>query len=318
MGVNVTLTKEQHERRAHGIGASEAASVLGLSPWEGPADVWMRKATPTRGPIIGPSAETGRQEAGNALEDGMRAWYARRTGLDVQPSPGTLVHPKHEIVLATPDALVGADGLAQFKLVSSHVADHWAEGVPEYVRIQVAQEMAVSERAWCDVFALVDGEPYLERTFRDLELEEAILEAEVAWWLAHVIGDEAPDPRTDEERRRAWTRLVPAGKQTRQDDSEELEQLIRWLEFGKDAAKAIDVGLDALKGALAERIGEDYGVTGRWGKAIAPSVRGHVDWQAVAEHIAGGPIGDDLAEQFRRAPGRQVRVYPFKPKGAKR
>lgn len=104
---------------------------------------------------------TGRpQENGytnKAIEDGVeleplaRAAYEVRHNLFVD-QVGFVVHPAIERSGASPDGLVGNDGLVQFKcpFPATHIGYLLGGVVPTEYEPQMLWEMACTERAWCD------------------------------------------------------------------------------------------------------------------------------------------------------------------------
>ena len=71
--------------RAHGpkgdieytVGGSDVATILGISPWTTPLELWMIKKGRT---IPKPKANRGQQEMGHFLEPIAAHFYAQRTG----------------------------------------------------------------------------------------------------------------------------------------------------------------------------------------------------------------------------------------------
>lgn len=88
--------------RREGIGASEIAAVMGISPWESPFSIFWRKRN---GWDIAP---TEIMETGTRLEPAIADWWAHEAmedGWDVVPG-GLYQHDDREWQLATPDRLV--------------------------------------------------------------------------------------------------------------------------------------------------------------------------------------------------------------------
>ncbi len=89
--------------RREGIGASEIAAVLGLSPWESPFSLYHRKANGWE------MSDAEHLEAGRRAEGMIADWFADRAdpneNLAVLPA-GLYAHPERPWQLATPDRLV--------------------------------------------------------------------------------------------------------------------------------------------------------------------------------------------------------------------
>ena len=139
----MTLTAEQKQIRASGIGGSEIAAVAGLSPFGGPLDIWLRKTGAVNDDdISGPHIERGRH-----LGPGLASWFRAKTGLrvaNVGDEEQTFVHPAHPLVIATPDGLVEDHQVLECKFPSFRVAHHWGQPgtdeVPDYYERLAAME----------------------------------------------------------------------------------------------------------------------------------------------------------------------------------
>lgn len=155
------------EARRKGIGASEIAAVLGISPWESPFSLYWRKVN---GWDFEPSAE---MEWGNRLEDAVAQKYADDHGCAL--APGQLEqHPVYDWMLATPDRYVddrtrGIQPSRLLELKTAHsTAEGWGESgtgdVPVHYRAQVLWQMAVTDIEPCDIAVLIGGSDYREYT----------------------------------------------------------------------------------------------------------------------------------------------------------
>jgi putative phage-type endonuclease len=143
---------EWHAARAAGIGGSEVAAILGLSPWESPYSLWHAK---TGGWITDPDPE---MEWGTLLEPALLAWYRQHADnpVDLDESPGLFVHRSRRWQRAAPDGIAwiadGPDGdgstsprIVECKKASSD--DDWGrpgtDEIPPYYRTQVVWYMDV-------------------------------------------------------------------------------------------------------------------------------------------------------------------------------
>jgi putative phage-type endonuclease len=88
-----------HALRAGGIGASEVAAILGLSPWQSPYSLWHAKA---HGWITDPSPE---MQWGTAMEPVIRQQWAADHGAAVYTS-GTWAHRTRRWQRCNPDGLI--------------------------------------------------------------------------------------------------------------------------------------------------------------------------------------------------------------------
>jgi putative phage-type endonuclease len=183
--------------RRKGIGASEIAAVLCISPWESPFSLYWRKV---EGWDFEPSAE---MEWGTRLEPAVAQKYA-----DAHPEyelgDGHLEEsPFHPWMLATPDRyvwLVGKSTLnihGLLELKTAHSADGWGEpgtaDIPVQYRAQVLWQMAVCDVEWADLAVLIGGSDYREYTvFRDEKDIAVMVEAGRRFMARIEAGDPPP------------------------------------------------------------------------------------------------------------------------------
>ena len=108
---------------------------------------------------------------------------------------GFALHAKIARFGASPDALVGTDGLAEFKCptTATHIEYIKAGVVPEEYHWQMLAEMACCERQWCDFVSFDPRLPkkhqlFVRRFARD-EARIAQMEEEIVKFLSEVDAD---------------------------------------------------------------------------------------------------------------------------------
>jgi putative phage-type endonuclease len=99
-GAIMSLTAEQLAERGQVIGGSDAAAIVGASPYRGPLDVYLEK----RGLVIVEESEPMRW--GTLLEPVIRDEWAQRKGLAIVTTDETFRHRDHPWCVAHPDALL--------------------------------------------------------------------------------------------------------------------------------------------------------------------------------------------------------------------
>ena len=133
-----------------------------------------------------------------AMEEGIeneplaKAAYEMKTGFEVQDG-GFAIHPKLEWFGASPDGLVGDDGLIEIKCPKSttHLETIASGEIPEEYLPQMMAEMACAERQWVDFVSFDPRMPkslqlWVKRFHRD-EKCIGILEEEVKKFLDEVV-----------------------------------------------------------------------------------------------------------------------------------
>lgn len=99
-----------------------------------------------------------------------------------------MVHRQNSWLGASPDGLVGADGLLEIKCPQK-----LPEEVPPYHVVQCQVQMACCSRAWCDYLAFVGPGQIMEKRFyRNLAVEYALLQKLREWYEKYVRGNVEP------------------------------------------------------------------------------------------------------------------------------
>lgn len=144
--------------------------------------------------LTGEVAETYTNAAmawGTAMEPEAVAAYAFYLGVDPEPV-GFVPHPSIAMSGASPDRLIGADGMIEVKCpnTSTHIETLLERAVPGKYRLQMMWQMACTGRAWCDFVSFDPRLPEDMRLFvRRIERCDktiAEIEDEVCMFLAEV------------------------------------------------------------------------------------------------------------------------------------
>lgn len=184
------------KERGKGIGGSDVAAIMGLSPWRSPYEVWLEK-TGMREPedISGrPSVEWGNRLepiVGQKFREEHPDWKVRRVN-------GILTSISRPWAKASLDYEVDVPGegwqVLEIKTASQFGEHNWEEGVPLFYQTQVQHYLAVTGRKVAYVAVLIGGSDYREyRLERDEDDIRAIESAVDTFWLANVTGLTEPD-----------------------------------------------------------------------------------------------------------------------------
>lgn len=262
----MSLTPEQIEMRKTGIGASEAPMVLGESPHGGPIALYLRKLG------LAVDVTTPAQEMGNILERGIAEYYARKTESVLAPAT-TLRHADYPWILATPDFWVnGYSKIVQVKTVGQWMAHHWTDdddGIPDYVRIQVTQEMDVAHVEQCDVAALICGtDMRIYQVAFDPDLAAAIREPVTSFWFDHIVPRAMPESDGSEDMNELLKRLYPLDRTPLVDATPEMDVVGSALIEARSSARQwsteqerLEQEMKKLLGTAAGALGSDWTVT---------------------------------------------------------
>jgi putative phage-type endonuclease len=180
---------EWHAARTHGVGGSEIAPILGISPFESRFSLWHRKAG-----RIAPIDDSPEMEWGRRLEPAILQKYRDEhphQSFDLQGY--TFTHPDRPWQIANPD-LYG-DDLVEAKCSRDSVG--WGEPgtdeIPIYYRTQVLWYMDTLGRDRATVAVLIGGNDYREYVVAYDPVEAAELRAAAEAFLGSLERHERPD-----------------------------------------------------------------------------------------------------------------------------
>lgn len=141
-----------HDLRNTGIGGSEIAAIMGLSPWDSAFSLWHRK----RGHVE-PKPSTAEMSWGHRHEDTIARWYR-----DVNPGvrvarTGTWRNLERPYQLANPDRLLSGRKILEVKTDRS--GDGWGaqhtDEIPVYYRAQALWYLDVLGWDTADIAVLI-------------------------------------------------------------------------------------------------------------------------------------------------------------------
>ena len=188
------------EWRRKGIGGSDAAAILGISPFMTCRDLYYDK--------LGISADAEDEnwiakDIGNLLEPLVAKIFAERTGLKIYQRKAMFQHPKHPCMLADLDYLVelpdGGTAILECKTTTSNSAYHWwyagKEVVPVYYESQGRHYMAVMniDRVYFCCLLTDSHEVIIRCMDRDMAYEEELIILEETFWIENVLAKSPPD-----------------------------------------------------------------------------------------------------------------------------
>lgn len=274
-----SLAREEWlEVRRQGIGSSDAAAAVGLNPYKSPLMLWMEKTGRDHLlPAIDVKDDTLPIFWGNLLEPIVAAQYSRRTGHRVRKINAVLQHPDPELgwMLANIDReVVGAEGvqILECKTAGINGARSWADGVPEYVQLQVQHQLAVTGNQAADVAVLIGGQKLeVHRIERDDVLIGRLIRLERNFWR-YVETDTPPPAGATDSCELALRSLFPADAGSTVDFSEDRELSAKFadLQALREKIEALQPLERTLKHAIQQAMGE---------ASIALFETGRVSWK---------------------------------------
>lgn len=196
------------EARRSGIGSSDAAAVLGASPFASPLSVYTDKLGET-----GEQEETEAMRWGTLLEPVVIAEFGKVTGRPVLRDGDLVRSNDHPFMLATCDASQtkerwsGVPGVLEIKTSGF---GNWEDGIPRHVWVQIQHQMAVTGKTWGSVAVLLGGN---RLKWADVERDDKFIAEtlipELADFWQRVQDRRPPKPDGSESAREALKALYP-------------------------------------------------------------------------------------------------------------
>lgn len=180
------------EQRQKGIGGSDIAGILGISPWSSPIKVYQDKIGE-----LPPTEETEVMYWGNVLEDVVAKEFQKRTGLKVRRRNAILQREDYPYMLANVDRLiVGKREGLECKTTNEFMKNDWVEGelIPEQYYTQCQWYMAVTGYERWHIAVLIGGNKFhIDVVERDDELIDMMIKEAKNFWENHVIPKNPPE-----------------------------------------------------------------------------------------------------------------------------
>lgn len=249
------------EARQSGIGATDAASILGLSSHGSRYSVYIAKTEPAV--VTQPSLQAW---LGLELEASVAKLYTAKTGRGARHQPRWKIFRNPELDWQFCHLDYKAAGrLVEIKTTAW--GDDYGEGgteqVPIHVWVQVQHEMAVTGYDWCDVAVLIGNRRFdVFPIARHPDFIERMTAQEADLWVNHIVPRVPPEADASD----VTTRIIRARQPIETDPPraalpEELP-LVERLRLAQQNRTQAGNGYDAVRNQLMLRIGAAAGLFG--------------------------------------------------------
>ena len=183
-------------QRREGIGGSDVAAIMRLSPWRSAYETWAEKCG-----LVEPADLSDKESVqwGNILEPIVGRHYAE-------------LHPERKVrrvnavcrSITAPWAQASLDyevkdpelgwGVLEIKTAGLRSADKWEEGAPVFYLTQIAHYLRVTGRPFADVAVLIGGQEFREYRYMREDLDvDLVAKAVDEFWNANVLANREPD-----------------------------------------------------------------------------------------------------------------------------
>lgn len=183
--------------RSEGIGASEIGAVVGLSPWETPFSLWLKKTGQ-----VPPVEENEAMRLGHLLEGVVvQLWEQNTEGRAIKASAADIIYQdrEHPWRKCTPDRIVyeiGLDGKRSKALLEAKTTIMTVdpENIPTHWLAQVQYQMHITGIHICFLCWLVSGRYFgYSRIEYDREFAEWLVSEADKFYTECVVGGKEPD-----------------------------------------------------------------------------------------------------------------------------
>lgn len=189
------LTDERKEERLGALTGSDAAVILGLSPFKTPFELWQEKMQ-----LIAAKEPVNKKAVtrGHYLEDAVATWWSDTTGKPVEKDETFLTHKDYPWMRGNIDRrVVGERAILECKTARNSFGwDEEANQVPLYYLIQVAHYVAVDDADMGYIAAFIGGtDDFLRFEYkRNAVLENKLIVRLETFWEEHIVKQVPPEP----------------------------------------------------------------------------------------------------------------------------
>jgi putative phage-type endonuclease len=299
--------------RSGGIGGTDAAAILGLSPWKRPIDIYAGKVNPQDQPEL----DKEMLWWGSALEPVVRGRYAERFGVEVTaPAELAPLFPNSRpwrdstLIVGTEDWMLGApDGwIPSVKSgleikCSSRKSDEWgpegSDEVPACYLVQAAWYTAVCDARGWNFGVLFSGNTLAQyRIERDKDFERDMVAACRAFWFDNVLKKVEPAIDESESYGRYLARKFSLNTGAVISPTPEITRWAQEMKLADDAEKEAGERKQLANNHLRALVGDaqkcvtDLGTIG-W---VRPEKKDVTDWAAVGKKV--GPMHPGVVQSL--------------------
>lgn len=188
--------------RTKGIGGSDVAAILGISPWKTQRDLYRDKVGDT--PAISDANNNWvAKEVGHRLEELVAQIYQKKTGYRVYAIRKIFQHPLYPFLIADVDFFVekpdGRRGTLECKTSHYLNKDKWANNaIPRHYECQGRHYISVCNldfAAFACLFGNNEADFEMREVERDLDIEKETIAEISGFWSNHVLARVEPPYR---------------------------------------------------------------------------------------------------------------------------
>ncbi len=181
-------TPEWYDSRKNFIGASEAATVMGISPWKTEYKLWQEKTG-----LVQPSTyQSPAMKEGSAREKEALDFYNGLTGRSCEDT--VFISEDHRFMRASLDGYCVENHVGvEIKCPQEKTFEKLAKDIPKYYYAQIQHQMFCAKLKKIDFFVYRDADTFSLKTIEyDEEFCIEMVEKETLFW-ARVLSSTSPN-----------------------------------------------------------------------------------------------------------------------------
>tara|TARA_Y100001963_G_scaffold147143_1_gene223067 strand:+ start:621 stop:1544 length:924 start_codon:yes stop_codon:yes gene_type:complete len=259
--------KEWLEARKRGLGGSDIAAILGVSPWATPMDVYLDK----HGMVEDEDSPS--KLRGRIFERPIADYFAEKNGVEITPA-GLFQGPR-PFMIGSPDFWVNTPGETEtwgLEIKTSRSDKGWGpEGtdrIPPYYATQVHWYMLVTNKKHWDlmVYFTLRDEFRQYRVYADEELHENMLNKASEWWQKHIVEGERPSLDGGTGSKQLLNMTFPEDNGLARGPEDRELELFKELHSINEALNTLKVRKEETVNLIKEQMGEACEVSNMFSK----------------------------------------------------
>lgn len=245
------------------IGGSDIASIMGLSRFATPLQIWALKTGRLQPKDLSNNEAV---ELGSELEDFVAKKFEKKTGLKVRRAPKIYSHKTYPHFRCQVDRLVvetghihSVDALLEVKTCSAWKAKEWIdEEIPQEYILQVMWQLGITGRNTGHIAVLIGGQAFKYKKIDfDQELFDRMIQSAFLFWK--MVQDDVP-PMAMGDDNPFMIELYPSEQTEALQLVEELNDSIALLQQTKGSIGELMKTKDDLEAKLKAVIGNNLGI----------------------------------------------------------
>lgn len=271
-----SLTKDEWlAYRRTGLGGSDAAAALGVSPWTTARDLYFDKLNIVS--AIDDNDNWVQKEIGHLLEDLVAKIFHVKTGYRIYQIKRMFRHPLYPFMIADIDFFIelpdGTTAILEIKTTNHNAINKWWDGKKEIIPLNYQLQgrhymcvMNIDKVYFCCLYGNNENEVIIRTLDRDLIYESELIALEESFWVNHVLA-QVPPPYTEtgdlvlDSVRRHFGAADPDAPEVLLSDGHGNE-LLRYLELQRikseldRQSRSIDEQMKTIKGMIVAEMGK--------------------------------------------------------------